>query len=124
MTHTFAPDPREAKLPRWAQDQLQHLRRELDRARNVAETARDTDLDGSDTVLESRTLGTIGLGTGPTVTFRLPPTWSGPTPSQAVTQIRVRIEGCRLYVASDTYPIDVRPAAPNALTVGAAPRAT
>ncbi|GAB3847354.1 hypothetical protein GCM10029963_28700 [Micromonospora andamanensis] len=73
------PDPREAKLPRWARDEMARLRKVADQceariaeAERQAERARlATDPDGSDTVLEPYG-DEIGLGNGKRVRFRLP----------------------------------------------------
>jgi len=42
MSRDTAPDPREAKLPRWAQDQLRYLRQDLAEARELVTELKGT----------------------------------------------------------------------------------
>ena len=65
-------DERERRLPKWVQDELALLRREVERLRDQAEEARlTTSPDESDTVVD-RVLrgGEIGLGKHPHIVFR------------------------------------------------------
>ena len=114
MTGTAPVDPREPKLPVWARDIIADLRYELGRARSDAEAARLlTSPDESDTVVQAPGGLPIGLGNGPTVTFRLPTFTAG-----WEREIRVRVEGDRLDVMSVGGGIDVRPRSGNVVTLG------
>jgi hypothetical protein len=81
MTHPYDPDPREAKLPVWAQDIIRSLRRQLAQADRLAETARlNTDPDTSTAVVDVPIYGhgsdvgrTVGLGVRPNIGFRAGP---------------------------------------------------
>lgn len=72
------PDPREAKLPVWAQDIINSLRRLAAEADQLAETARlNTDPDASTAVIDVPIYGhgsdvgrTVGLGVRPRIEFR------------------------------------------------------
>lgn len=64
---TLDPDPREEKLPRWAQVLLCELRREVASAKATAQAARlATDPEGSDMVLDPYK-NRIGLGKSPLI---------------------------------------------------------
>ena len=66
------PDPREAKLPRWAQDHLATMRRQVEAARRAEDAARlATSPDESDTLLDRYAESDIpiGLGVGISVHF-------------------------------------------------------
>lgn len=72
MSTETAVDPREDKLPKWAREELHELRRRTREAEKLAEDARlATDPDSVDTLLMRGIREPIGLGTGPTVRFRL-----------------------------------------------------
>jgi hypothetical protein len=78
MTQPYDPDPREAKLPVWAQDIINSLRRLAAEADRLAETARlNTDPDTSTAVVDVPIYGhgsdvgrTVGLGVRPNIGFR------------------------------------------------------
>jgi hypothetical protein len=78
MTKPYDPDPREAKLPVWAQDLIRNLRRLTAEADQLAETARlNTDPDTSTAVVDVPIYGhgsdvgrTVGLGIRPNIEFR------------------------------------------------------
>lgn len=66
------PDPREGKLPRWARELLDNMRRRVQTAEATAEAARlDTKPEESTAVLYRYGDRDIGLGDDPTVQFRL-----------------------------------------------------
>lgn len=74
MTYTppVDPDPREAKLPRWARDLLSNMRLRVERAERTAEAARlATKPDETDTVLYRYGDEEVGLAPGSTVQFRI-----------------------------------------------------
>lgn len=100
-------DPREAKLPRWAQDELDQLRRALRDADLKAEAARlATRPDDTNTTVERRD-GTIGLPNGAKVSFELP--GGG---------IDVRVEDSHLLVMGEGFdPLMVMGQATNAIRI-------
>lgn len=67
----LTPDPREAKLPRYAQETLAELRLELDRERRRADEARLETQPGSDTFVSFFDREPVGLGNGTPVRFVL-----------------------------------------------------
>jgi hypothetical protein len=63
-------DEREQRLPKWAQKELESLRRQVRNAERAAEEARlATSPDESDTIIDRYTEGPIGLGKGARVRF-------------------------------------------------------
>lgn len=79
MGESVAVDPREAKLPRWAQQEMARLRRVAEtcerwiaEADKRAEDARlNTRPDDCDTVLDRGFASPVGLGDGVRVVFKL-----------------------------------------------------
>lgn len=70
----FEADPREAKLPRWAQDRLQRLRNRALRETAYADAALlDTDPEGSSAVMHPYEKIPVGLGKHAEVRFKLGP---------------------------------------------------
>jgi hypothetical protein len=109
---TRPADQREAKLPNWAQDIINDLRRKLEHARTLAETTRlATDPDQSNTVIESYNTPTVGLGVSPNITFRL----------DANRSARVRVQNERLHVMAIDGSVRVHPESSNTFTVSVAP---
>src|ERR1041384_1213990 len=73
MTNELTPDPRESKLPAWAQDLLQRERQARKAAQALAESAAlATKPDESGAVLDRYDEIPIGLGADPRVAFRVP----------------------------------------------------
>lgn len=104
----YAPDPRESKLPAWAQKQLAHLRLELTDALKAAEEARlATSPDESNAVIDRFPVGSIGLGNA-TVTFKLGDKWH--------ESVAVRVQGAALIV-NGAGTISVQPSASNAVQI-------
>lgn len=105
-----AEDPREDKLPVWAQDRLRRLRRLAQEAQEVARDARlETDPEGSHAVLDVHGEVPVGLGKDPEVTFYL-------EGGESVTVRRNRQDPFRLEV-SGSRAITLRPRVANVVEV-------
>jgi hypothetical protein len=92
MTYTppIDPDPREEKLPRWARDLLDNMRRRVERAETTAEATRlATKPDETDTVINRYGDEPVGLPPGCSVEFRLGPPPEGRTYSRNYVHCRV-----------------------------------
>lgn len=92
MTYTspIEPDPREEKLPRWARDLLDNMRRRVEHAEATAEAARLATGPGeTDTVVYRYSDEPIGLPPGCQVEFRLGPAPEGRTFSRNYVHCRV-----------------------------------
>lgn len=104
------PDPREDKLPVWAQDRLTRLRRLAREAQEVARDARlGTKPEESHAVLDAYGEVPVGLGKDPEVTFRL-------EGGESVT-VRRRRTDPRLLEVSGSRAITLRPRVANVVEV-------
>lgn len=66
-------DPREAKMPLWAQNMMRDARRRTADAERKAEDLRqETRPDDSNTIIRNSYGKEIGLGNGPRVVFKIP----------------------------------------------------
>lgn len=92
MTTTDQQDPREVKLPRWAQDLLasERLRRRGAESALQAYATAAGNPEDSDAILEPYADQPIGLGDLPTVAFRL-----RPAGSSASGLVSIRLSGDR-----------------------------
>lgn len=123
MTTSIPSDPREHKLPVWAQDMINHLRRLLKREQAAAESARlATKPDASNTVIERFGAGPVGLGVSPNVHFKLPRTHhDGRHPELRMQLQRDGRDAGRIHVmliGGGSGRLDVRPESSNSLTIG------
>jgi hypothetical protein len=65
-------DEREARLPKWAREEIRDLRRRVSEAESLAQQARlDTNPDGSNTQIQNYTDRNIGLGDETLIRFVL-----------------------------------------------------
>ncbi|MEV0267700.1 hypothetical protein AB0H43_02905 [Hamadaea sp. NPDC050747] len=98
-------DPREGKLPKWAQDLLADLRRKVEDAETRAEEARyATDPEGSDAVLYPHADVPVGLGDHAQVRFKLGP--------RKHDYADLRVERGALLVSGGQY-LSIEPASGN-----------
>lgn len=104
-------DPREDKLPVWAQDRMNRLRRLALEAQAAAGDARlATDPEGSHAVMDRWGEVPVGLGKDPEVTFRL-------EGGESVTIRRLRQDPRLLEIHGDGALV-FRPWATNSVRVG------
>jgi hypothetical protein len=104
------PDPRESRLPKWAQEELHRLRRDL-----AAECQQVEELKGnipdSDTFVIDYLRSNAPLPRGSRIGF-----YPRPDSDHLRQQIQVYCESGRLRVQGD-YALIVRPCASNSLTI-------
>lgn len=115
----MTPDPREDKLPRWAQDQIATLRRAVTSAeRGRADAERSTDIENSDAVQTSDHSTWYGLGAGlhGQVRFLL----DGPGKVDG-SYVDVRVSDGRLLVHGDDR-LMVCPRSSNSIEIVSVPR--
>ena len=118
---SLEPDPREGKLPVWAQKALADLRRELERAiAHADETRLATKPDETDTVVYRYSDEPIGLDPGATVEFRL----GGPTPTPdrfhdnyLHAHVVTDKWGTRLEISSGRMALQVSPKSGNSIVI-------
>jgi len=107
------PDPREAKLPKWAQESLSGLRRELASAERRVDALRGRNPGTNTFLLDYGTLQDFTLPRNARIDFRL----EVPGIQHARTAIQVYIEQTgRLRVQGDSALL-VHPSASNSLTL-------
>ncbi|WP_406379139.1 hypothetical protein [Streptomyces sp. NBC_00197] len=104
------PDPRESRLPKWAQQELSRLRRDLDIERQTVEELRGN-IPDTDTFALDYIRGNSPLPKGSRVGFH-----PRPDDDFGRLQIQVYCESGRLRVQGD-YALTVRPSASNSLTI-------
>lgn len=104
------PDPRESRLPKWAQAELQRLRRELDAERQQVEELKGN-IPDSDTFVLDYLRSNAPLPRGSRIGF-----YPKPDNDHLRQQIQVYCEAGKLRVQGD-YALIVRPSASNTLTI-------
>lgn len=103
-------DPREDKLPRWAQDLLAKLRRERDDAEQRADEARyATDPDGSSAVLHPWADIPVGLGADARVRFKLGPSFYVDARVNRDRELELRACGPLVLIPQVSNVVRIRP---------------
>lgn len=103
-------DPREARLPKWAQDELAILRRDLESVKRYADELRGHRGE-SDTYVQNYLHGDYALPARSRIAFHLLP-----DDGRVRRSIKVHVEDGVLNVQGDDM-IDIRPQASNSLTI-------
>lgn len=117
VTRLMAADPREERLPKWAQDKLRDLRRHAGEQEEVARRA----VFGTDPAKSTALLnplaghGGIGLGENCVVRFR-----QGVKPGQSPAWVDVEVRFGAVWVRADRA-LSVEPVAANSLRVRSLP---
>jgi hypothetical protein len=106
-------DPREARLPKWAQEELRNLRRELGSTQRKLEEARGNVPDTDTYLLDYGSLNDFPLPKGARVAFHMTP----PGHTRKVRQaVQVYVSDGALHVQGDTSLI-IYPRASNTFNI-------
>lgn len=115
MTDQLAPDPREAKLPAWAQQLLERERRARQEAQALAtRAALATSPTESGVILDRFDDIPIGLGKEPRIAFRVP--FPGYRPGTSFIEVRLLEDRAGLYIYAPAE-IVMRSRAVNAIEI-------